>query len=105
MTGTWANKHNVWVNSIKDPNYNYWTIFRYAKEHRREIKTSIFSTWRDNRTKLVGEGLPQTDHLILNYHFDGFELDTQNFPHDENQQYIHKIDEKVVNEAARYIKA
>lgn len=105
LTGTWANKHNVWGNGIKDPNYNYWTIFRYAKEHRPEIKTAIFSTWLDNRTKLVGESLPQTDHLALNYHFDGFELDTLNFPHDEDRQYIHKIDEKVVNEAARYIKA
>ncbi|WP_343065418.1 alkaline phosphatase family protein [Arenibacter arenosicollis] len=105
LTGTWANKHNVWGNGIKDPNYNYWTIFRYAKEHRPEIKTAIFSTWLDNRTKLVGESLPQTDHLALNYHFDGFELDTLNFPHDEDRKYIHKIDEKVVNEAARYIKA
>jgi len=105
LTGTWANKHNVWSNSIKDPNYNYWTIFRYAKEHKPELKTAIFSTWLDNRTKLVGESLPQTDYLQLNYHFDGFELDTLNFPHDEDRQYIHKIDEKVVNEAARYIKA
>ncbi|WP_239985719.1 MULTISPECIES: alkaline phosphatase family protein [Arenibacter] len=105
LTGTWANKHNVWGNSIKDPNYNYWTIFRYAKEHRPNIKTAIFSTWLDNRTKLVGESLPQTDHLALNYHFDGFELDTLNFPHDEDRQYIHKIDEKVANQAARYIKA
>ena len=105
LTGTWANKHNVWGNSIKDPNYNYWTIFRYAKEHKPELKTAIFSTWLDNRTKLVGESLPQTDYLQLNYHFDGFELDTLNFPHDEDRQYIHKIDEKVVNEAARYIKA
>ncbi|MCM4170504.1 nucleotide pyrophosphatase [Arenibacter sp. TNZ] len=104
LTGTWANKHNVWGNSIKDPNYNYWTVFRYAKEHKPELKTAIFSTWLDNRTKLVGESLPQTDHLLLNYHYDGFELDTLNFPHDEDRQYIHKIDEKVVNEAARYIK-
>lgn len=104
LTGTWANKHNVWGNSIKDPNYNYWTIFRYAKEHRPELKTAIFSTWLDNRTKLVGEGLPQTDELKLNYHFDGFELDTINFPHDEDRLYIHKIDELVANETASYIK-
>ncbi|MEQ9581030.1 MAG: alkaline phosphatase family protein, partial [Arenibacter sp.] len=42
LTGTWANKHNVWGNSIKDPNYNYWTIFRYAKENRPKLKTAIF---------------------------------------------------------------
>ncbi|MCK0136901.1 alkaline phosphatase family protein [Arenibacter sp. S6351L] len=104
LTGTWANKHNVWGNSIKDPNYNYWTIFRYAKENKPELKTAIFSTWLDNRTKLVGENLPQTNYLKLNYHYDGFELDTLNFPHDEDRLYIHKIDEIVVDEAARYIK-
>ncbi len=27
LTGTWANKHNVWDNDIKAPNYNYRTIF------------------------------------------------------------------------------
>ena len=104
LTGTWANKHNVWGNSIKDPNYNYWTIFRYAKENRPKLKTAIFSTWLDNRTKLIGEGLPQTNYLKLNHHFDGFELDTLNFPHDEDRFYIHKIDEMVADEATRYIK-
>ena len=104
LTGTWANKHNVWGNSIKDPNYNYWTVFRYAKENRPELKTAIFSTWLDNRTKLVGEGLPQTNFLKLNYHFDGLELDTVNFPHDEDRLYIHKIDELIVDEASKYIK-
>ena len=104
LTGTWANKHNVWDNSIEDPNYNYWTVFRYAKENRPELKTAVFSTWLDNRTKLVGEGLPQTNYLKLNYHFDGLELDTINYPHDEDRLYIHKIDELVVEEACKYIK-
>ena len=31
ITGTWANKHNVWGNGIENPNYNYWTIFRFLK--------------------------------------------------------------------------
>lgn len=104
LTGTWANKHNVWDNSIEDPNYNYWTVFRYAKENRPELKTAVFSTWLDNRTKLVGEGLPPTNYLKLNYHFDGLELDTINYPHDEDRLYIHKIDELVVEEACKYIK-
>lgn len=104
LTGTWANKHNVWDNSIEDPNYNYWTVFRYAKENRPELKTAVFSTWLDNRTKLIGEGLPQTNYLKLNYHFDGLELDTINYPHDEDRLYIHKIDELVVEEACKYIK-
>src|SRR5690606_1441915 len=28
LTGTWANKHNVWNNAIKAPNYNYPTVFK-----------------------------------------------------------------------------
>ncbi len=104
LTGTWANKHNVWGNIIKEPNYNYWTVFRFAKEHRPEIKTAIFSTWLDNRIKLVGEDLPATGNIKLDYHFDGFELDTIAFPHDDDTLYIHKIDEHVTNETARYVK-
>ncbi|MBC8770483.1 alkaline phosphatase family protein [Arenibacter sp. BSSL-BM3] len=104
LTGTWANKHNVWGNGIKDPNYNYWTVFRYAKEYRPELKTAVFSTWEDNRTKLVGENLKETGNLKLDYYYDGFEHDTINFPHDEDRSYINKIDEHVVTEASRYIK-
>ncbi len=104
LTGTWANKHNVWGNGIEDPNYNYWTIFRYLEEQYPEKKTAIFSTWLDNRTKLVGEGLPETGNIQLDYHFDGFELDTIQFPHDADRKYIHNIDEHVVKEATRYIK-
>tara|TARA_R110002049_G_scaffold4504_1_gene31292 strand:+ start:7634 stop:8872 length:1239 start_codon:yes stop_codon:yes gene_type:complete len=104
LTGTWANKHNVWGNGIKDPNYNYWTVFRYAKEYRPELKTAVFSTWEDNRTKLVGENLVKTGNIKLDYYFDGFEHDTLNFPHDEESSYINKIDEHVVAEASRYIK-
>jgi len=53
LTGTWANKHNVWGNDIKAPNYAYWDIFRIAKNHDPELQTAIFSTWLDNRTKLM----------------------------------------------------
>ncbi|MCF0064344.1 alkaline phosphatase family protein [Dyadobacter chenwenxiniae] len=103
LTGTWVNKHNVWDNDIADPNYHYWTIFRFLETQYPQKKTAIFSTWLDNRTKLAGEGLPQTGKLQLDYFFDGFELDTIHFKHDKDKQYIHKIDEKVVNEAASYI--
>lgn len=104
LTGTWANKHNVWSNDIKDPNYHYWTIFRFLKEQYPQKKTAIFSTWLDNRTKLVGEGLPETGKLAIDYHFDGFELDTVQFPHDPNSDYIRRIDAQVASEAARYIR-
>jgi arylsulfatase A-like enzyme len=40
---------------------------------------------------------------MLDYKFDGLELDTVTYPHDENADYIHKIDEAVAAEAARYI--
>ncbi|GAB3916774.1 alkaline phosphatase family protein [Larkinella terrae] len=103
LTGTWVNKHNVWDNDIKDPNYHYWTLFRFLETQYPQKKTAIFSTWLDNRTKLVGEGLPATGQLRLDYSFDGFELDTLHFPHDREREHIHKIDEKVVDEAAAYI--
>ncbi|HYH56570.1 MAG TPA: alkaline phosphatase family protein, partial [Anseongella sp.] len=68
-------------------------------------RTAVFSTWLDNRTKLIGEGLAEAGNIRLDYHFDGFELDTLRFPHDEDRLFIHKIDEHVTNEAARYIRA
>ncbi len=104
LTGTWVNKHNVWGNDIKAPNYNYWTIFRFFKEQYPAKKTAVFSSWEDNRTKLVGENLPATGNLKLNHHFDGLELDTVNYPHDKESRYMHLIDEAVVNNAADYIK-
>lgn len=104
LTGTWANKHNVWGNGIENPNYNYPSIFRILKDRAPEKHIAIFSTWLDNRTKLIGEGLPATGNLKMNYAYDGFELDTLNFPHDQQRQFIKHIDKKVAAEAARYIK-
>ena len=104
LTGTWVNKHNVWDNDIKKPNYHYWTIFRFFREAYPAKKTAIYSTWLDNRTKLIGTGLPETGMMKMDYFFDGFELDTINFPHDKNAQYISKIDGKVVDEAAENIR-
>ena len=104
LTGTWANKHGVVDNDIKNPNYNYPTIFKVFKEQYPSKKIGVFSTWIDNRTKLVGDGLAQTNYLKVDYHRDGYELDTIQFPHDKNATYIHLIDEKVVAEAAHIIK-
>jgi hypothetical protein len=105
LTGTWGNKHNVWDNAIKEPNYHYWSLFRFVEEAAPQKKTAVFSTWLDNRTKLIGEGLPATGSLKLDYHFDGFEHDTVQFPHDRQWLFIHQIDEHVVAEASRYIRA
>jgi predicted AlkP superfamily pyrophosphatase or phosphodiesterase len=104
LTGTWANKHNVWGNEIKEPNYNYWTIFRFLKEARPASKIAIFSTWQDNRTKLIGEELSDTGFLKMDFSFDGFELDTVTYPHDSETQYIQKIDNLVSYEAAYQLK-
>jgi hypothetical protein len=104
LTGTWANKHNVYGNNIYNPNYNYPTIFRFLKDSIPTLKTAIFSTWLDNRTKLVGESLLATGNIKLDYHFDGFELDTVRFPHDKQRKYIRNIDSIVSNEAERYIR-
>lgn len=103
LTGTWVNKHNVWDNNIKEPNYNYWTIFRLYKEQYPKGKTAVFSSWTDNRTKLVGEGLSQTGNIQLDDHFDGYELDTVRFPHDKARDFMHRIDEQVATDAVATI--
>jgi hypothetical protein len=104
LTGTWSNKHNVWDNKIERPNYNYWNVFRIVETIKPSLKTALFSTWEDNRTKLVGEGLSEAGNIKLDYTFDGFEKDTSRFPH-LDETYISKIDEHVANEAARWITA
>ena len=104
LTGTWVNKHNVWDNNITAPNYNYRTIFRFLKEQYPQKKAAVFSSWEDNRTKLVGERLDATGNLKLDYHFDGLESDTVNYPHDTKRDFMHRIDEAVVSAATDYIK-
>lgn len=103
LTGTWTNKHNVWDNDIKEPNYHYWNIFRIVKAVKPQLKTAIFSTWLDNRTKLIGENLEQAGGIKLDYSFDGFENDETRFPHDSDRKFIAAIDELVSSEAGRYI--
>jgi predicted AlkP superfamily pyrophosphatase or phosphodiesterase len=99
LTGTWANKHNVWDNDIKAPNYRYPTIFRLYRDAYPGGKTAIFSSWTDNRTKLAGEGLPQTDGFQFDYHADGYEADTVRFPHDKGRDFMARIDDQVTSEA------
>lgn len=103
ITGTWANKHNVRDNDVNDPDYAYWDIFRIAKAHNPALRTAIFSTWTDNRTKLIGDGLAAAGGNKLDIVVDGFELDTERFPHDLRSNYIRNIDEHVADEAARLI--
>lgn len=103
LTGVWANKHNVWGNGIENPNYHYPTIFRVFKDQYPKGKIAIFSTWLDNRTKLLGDSLPETGFLQFDFHYDGLELDTLTYPHDDGKNYIHLIDEEVSKMAAKTI--
>lgn len=103
LTGTWVNKHNVWGNDIKDPNYNYTNIFHLLKIQFPEKRIGIFSSWQDNRTKLIGEKMPEAGNIKFDFKLDGLELDTINYPHDDNSNYMHRIDEKVTDEAAQKI--
>jgi len=107
LTGTWANKHNVWGNyddGIAGINYNYWNIFRLLKTQYPKKKTAIFSTWLDNRTKLIGSEAKAAGNLQPDYYFDGMELDTVNYPHDVNGDFYNVIDDSVANRAAASIK-
>lgn len=103
ITGVWGNKHNVWGNGVKNPNYNYWSIFRTVKTADPKMTTAIFSSWEDNRTKLVGEGKPETNGFMFDYSYDGFELDTVRFPHTNDRRFMFDIDETVSKGAADHV--
>lgn len=104
LTGTWVNKHNVWDNDIVAPNYNYWNIYRFFKSQYPEKKTAVFSTWLDNRTKLIGSKEKAAGNIQPDYYFDGLELDTIKYPHDTAGYFYNVIDEAVVDTAASVIK-
>lgn len=98
------NKHNVWDNDIKAPNYHYWNIFRFLKTADTSKKIAIFSTWLDNRTKLAGDQVANAGNLSFDFHLDGLEHDTVRFPHDPQSQYINRIDETIADSAAHTIR-
>lgn len=104
LTGVWFNKHNIPDNDIKDPNYNYQNIYRFFKTQYPNKKTAIFSSWIDNRTKLLGHNLPAAGNLKVDQYFDGYELDTAKFKHDKTRDFMNKIDEQVITEASATIK-
>ena len=103
VTGTWANKHNVYENYNLSPNYGYWNIFRVAKVMNPALKIGIFSTWTDNRTVLLGEGRPNAGDWRFDYVADGFEKDSIRFPQQPLDAHIALIDKLVSQEAARVI--
>jgi hypothetical protein len=103
LTGTWSNKHNVWDNDIEAPNYHYWNIFRIAETTNPSLTTAIFSSWTDNRTKLVGENLSAAGGIDIDHTYDGLELDTVHYPHTKDRKFMFDIDEQISSEAGRYI--
>jgi len=103
LTGTWANKHNVWDNRVENPDYQYWDIFRIAKTHDPALQTAIFSTWEDNRTRLIGDGLEAAGGFKLDHYVDGFENDRERFPVKPHSGHIRDIDAHIAAEAATYI--
>ncbi|CAF0737432.1 unnamed protein product [Adineta steineri] len=105
LTGTWGNKHNVYNNYVKNPNYHYKNIFRLVKELEPDKKIGIFSTWTTNRLKLVGEGLSEAGNITFDYIFDGYELDLITYPHDKKSRYIYNIDQRVTDETTECIRA
>ena len=68
-----------------------------------KLKTAIFSTWTDNRTKLLGDGLPEAGGIKLDYYFDELELDKNRFEVDSESDRIRKIDDLVANNASEYL--
>lgn len=104
LTSTWVNKHNVTGNSNLKPNYNYWTIFRIAKEQSKNYKTAIYSSWVDNRTVLIGESKPETNNTKIDFVKDGFENDKTLFPNKDKDIHVFEIDEHVSKEAAKGIR-
>ena len=104
LTGTWANKHNVFGNSNLSPNYHYWSLFRIAKEQKQPLTTAIFSSWTDNRTVLLGEGKPETGNLKIDYVYDGYDLDSRRFPKKEKDMHVFDYDEEVSANAEKCIR-
>ena len=104
LTGVWSNKHNVYGNDIENPNYNYWNIFRLLKHNYPDKTAAIYSSWEDNRTKLIGDGLAEAGNISMDISYDGFELDTLSFPHTEDGKYVQDIDQYVSESAAQSIR-
>ena len=101
LTGTWSNKHNVRANYDIEPNYAFWDIFRVAKYQARAITTGLFSTWTDNRTILMGDGLEAAGGYKFDFVADGYENDPAFAPAFEVVERIQAVDLHVTTLAAK----
>ena len=100
VTGTWANKHNVYKNYGIAPDYRYWNLFRLARTEKPELQLAIFSSWTDNRTILLGEGLAEAGNWRFDVVVDGLEDDETRFPPRPLDVHIADVDYAVSREAA-----
>lgn len=103
LTGTWSNKHNVRANYGIEPNYAFWDIFRVAKHQAKTVTTGLFSTWTDNRTVLMGDGLPEAGGYKFDYLADGFEKDPTFAPELDDIERTQAIDLHVTTLAAETV--
>jgi predicted AlkP superfamily pyrophosphatase or phosphodiesterase len=101
LTGTWSNKHNVRANYGIEPNYVFWDIFRVAKYQGRAVTTGLFSTWTDNRTILMGDGLEAAGGYKFDFVADGFEKDPAFEPALGDVERIQAVDLEVTTLAAK----
>ena len=101
LTGTWSNKHNVRANYGIEPNYAFWDIFRVAKYQARAITTGLFSTWTDNRTILMGDGVEAAGGYKFDFVADGYENDPAFAPALEDVERIQAVDLHVTTLAAK----
>ena len=105
ITGTWANKHNVYKNYGISPDYRYWNLFRLARSQKPELQLAIFSTWTDNRTILLGEGLADAGDWHFDVVVDGLDKDEARFPSLPMDAHIADVDDAVSRDAARLIES
>ena len=105
VTGTWANKHNVYKNYGISPDYRYWNLFRLARTEKPELQLAIFSTWTDNRTILLGEGLVEAGNWRFDVVVDGLEDNETRFPPRPLDAHIADVDDAVSREAAHVVES
>ena len=105
ITGTWANKHNVYGNYGISPDYEYWNLFRLVRDQKPALRLGIFSTWTDNRTILLGEGLAEAGDWRFDAVVDGLEGDVARFPPKPLDAHIADVDDAVSREASRLIES
>ncbi len=102
LTATWANKHNVWNNDIKEPNYYYPSLFWVARHCKKDMKLGVFSGWEENLTKLIGEDAIGTGMLHIDFTFNDSDKNKEKYPENDPLR-IFNLDQDVTDLACRYI--